>query len=102
MPHPCPHHCPGGGSGAVFYLVVVVVLGSAIAAARVLIGDAIEVIFAVTAAATAASAVVLVRVLRANRGALWTPAPLRQAQAVPASQPRRGWPSRHRREARGW
>jgi hypothetical protein len=81
MPHPCPHHCPSG-RGAIWPVVVIVVVTLAIPAWA---ADAIGIIAATLiggAALTAGALGVLALVPRHPRGSLWRQVDTPQRPAV--------------------
>lgn len=99
MPHPCPHHCPPGRSGAAALVALVVLVVIAAAARPVVHGAelvlevaAIAVTSAVVLAVLGGVAYVAVRARRsrANRvtPALPTPVASRESQALSAPQRR--------------
>jgi hypothetical protein len=87
VPHPCPHHCPGGGSGPVGWLiaaVIVIVVASSGAAER--IASDLLVILGCTvggAVVIGSAAVVLVLRRRARPPSCAAPQPPQLAQARP-------------------
>lgn len=81
MPHPCPHHCPGGGHDGLVAAAAMVAVCALAFGARVLIGEVLAIILACLVTLAAGGAVVLVLVLRGTRSP--APAP-RRARAIPA------------------